>query len=101
MFRNASKTAIKSYSFVIVNNGSVILENLNIDGQNQKGNGPLIQSTSPKLIQFTFLNISNLSLISGSNIPLLLSVTELTEESKIIISDVHVKQNTAGNQAGA
>ncbi|KAA6386880.1 MAG: hypothetical protein EZS28_017593, partial [Streblomastix strix] len=100
-FRNDSNTALNAYSLVVVNRGILILDNLNINRNNLKGNKPLIQSSSPKLIQFTSLNINNLSLISGNNIPLLLSATELTEESKIIISDVHVKQNTAGNQAGA
>ncbi|KAA6358700.1 MAG: hypothetical protein EZS28_045773, partial [Streblomastix strix] len=88
-------------SLAIVNRGSLILENLNINGNNQKGNEPLILCISPKLIQFKSLNISNISLGSESTTPLLLNVTELEQETNIVIYDVHAKQNTAGTQAEA
>ncbi|KAA6373543.1 MAG: hypothetical protein EZS28_030929 [Streblomastix strix] len=101
LFRNAGNTTINSHSLAVVKLGSLILENLNINGNNQRGNQPLISSASPKLILFTSLNIINLSLVSGNKQPLLLSVTELEQESNIIISDIHVKQNIAGTQAQA
>ncbi|KAA6365418.1 MAG: hypothetical protein EZS28_039055, partial [Streblomastix strix] len=94
LFRNAGNTAINSNPLVIVSHGSLILENLNIHGNNLEGNEPLIQATSPKLIQFASLTVTNLSLVSGNTAPLLLSVTELPQESKIVISDIHAKQNT-------
>ncbi|KAA6372174.1 MAG: hypothetical protein EZS28_032299, partial [Streblomastix strix] len=101
LFRNSGNTAINNHSIVIVNRGSLILENLNIIGQNLEGEEPLILSSSPKLIQFTSLTVINLALVSGNTSPLLLSVTELELESNIIISDVHVNKNTAGNQTQA
>ncbi|KAA6374519.1 MAG: hypothetical protein EZS28_029954, partial [Streblomastix strix] len=79
--------------------GSLILENLNFNGNNLQGNQPLIQSASPKLIQFTSLTVTNITLTLGNTSPLLLSVTELEQESNIAISDVHVNKNTAGTQA--
>ncbi|KAA6381483.1 MAG: hypothetical protein EZS28_022990, partial [Streblomastix strix] len=75
LFRNAGNSAINSHSLAIVSYGSLILENLNINGNNKQGNQPLIQATSPQLIQFTSLIINNLSLLSGNNQPILLSVT--------------------------
>ncbi|KAA6380742.1 MAG: hypothetical protein EZS28_023732 [Streblomastix strix] len=99
LFRNGGKQAVNAYSLAVVNYGSLILENLNIHGNNLEGNEPLIQATSPKLIHFTSLTVTNLSLVSGNTAPLLLSVTELPQESKIVISDIHAKQNTVGNQA--
>ncbi|KAA6318926.1 MAG: hypothetical protein EZS28_054882, partial [Streblomastix strix] len=79
--------------------GSLILENLNFNGNNLQGNQPLIQSASPKLIQFTSLTVTNITQTLGNTSPLLLSVTELEQESNIAISDVHVNKNTAGTQA--
>ncbi|KAA6359504.1 MAG: hypothetical protein EZS28_044970 [Streblomastix strix] len=101
LFKNAGSNAINTYSLAIVNHGSLILEKVNIDGDNLKGNEPLIQATSPKLIQFTSLTVTNITLTLGNTSPLLLSVTELKQESNIAISDVYVKQNTAGNQSQA
>ncbi|KAA6369637.1 MAG: hypothetical protein EZS28_034836, partial [Streblomastix strix] len=95
------KQAVNSHSLAVVNRGSFILENIDINGDNQYGNQPLIQAASPKLIQFTSLTVTNIALTSENTAPLLLNVTELTLESNIIISDTHVKQNTAGTQAEA
>ncbi|KAA6396024.1 MAG: hypothetical protein EZS28_008443 [Streblomastix strix] len=75
LFRNAGNTAINSHSLVIVDRGSLILEKLNINGNSLEGNEALIQSSQPLLIQFTSLNITNISLIPGNTSPLLLSVT--------------------------
>ncbi|KAA6392085.1 MAG: hypothetical protein EZS28_012385 [Streblomastix strix] len=101
LFRNAGNNAVNSHSLIVVNRGSLILEKLNFNGGKIEGNETLIYSTSPKLIQFTSLTVTNLSLVSKSTAPLLLSATELESESNIIISDIHVKQNTAGTQAEA
>ncbi|KAA6387756.1 MAG: hypothetical protein EZS28_016719 [Streblomastix strix] len=101
LFRNAGNIAINSYSLAVVNRGSFILENIDINGGNQYGYQPLILSISPKLIQFKSLTVSNVALTSGNTQPLLLNVTELGQESNIIISDVHVKQSTAGDEAQA
>ncbi|KAA6382428.1 MAG: hypothetical protein EZS28_022044, partial [Streblomastix strix] len=101
LFRNASKTAINSHSLVIVDRGSLILEKMNITGNSLEGNEALIQSSQPLLIQFTSLNITNISLMSENVEPLLLSVAEHDQNSQIIVQDVHIKQNTAGNKAEA
>ncbi|KAA6372660.1 MAG: hypothetical protein EZS28_031813, partial [Streblomastix strix] len=101
LFRNGDKQAVNSHSLAVVNRGSFILENIDINGGNQYGNQPLILSISPKLIQFASLMVSNIALTSENTAPLLLNVTELTLESIITISDTHVKQNTAGTQADA
>ncbi|KAA6386176.1 MAG: hypothetical protein EZS28_018295 [Streblomastix strix] len=45
--------------------------------------------------------ISNIALVPESTAPLLLNVTELEQETNIIISDTNVKQSTAGTQAEA
>ncbi|KAA6373244.1 MAG: hypothetical protein EZS28_031229, partial [Streblomastix strix] len=99
MFRNSGNTALNSYSFAIVNHGSLILENLNFNGNNLEGNQSLIQATSPKLIHFTSLTVTNITLTLGNTSPLILSVTELEQESNIAISDVYVNKNTACTQA--
>ncbi|KAA6385433.1 MAG: hypothetical protein EZS28_019041 [Streblomastix strix] len=101
LFRNSGNNAVNSYSLAVVNRGSFIIENLNINGGKIEGNEPLILSISPKLINITSLNITNLALVSGHTEPLLLNVTELEQQSNINISDVHVELNTAGNQAEA
>ncbi|KAA6374938.1 MAG: hypothetical protein EZS28_029536 [Streblomastix strix] len=101
IFRNSGNKAINTQQLAVVNHGSLILENLIINGNNLQGNQPLIQAASPKLILFTTLNIINISLVSGNTSPLLLSANELEQESNIMIYDVHVKQNTAGTQAQA
>ncbi|KAA6395407.1 MAG: hypothetical protein EZS28_009063 [Streblomastix strix] len=101
LFRNAGITAINSHSLGVVNRGSFIMEKLDIIGQSLEGKEPLVYSISPKLIQFTSLTVSNIALVYGSTAPLLLSVNELTQESNIMIYDVHVKQNTAGAYAQA
>ncbi|KAA6336825.1 MAG: hypothetical protein EZS28_052841, partial [Streblomastix strix] len=101
VFRNGGNTALNTQSLAVVNHGSLILEDFNINGSNLIGNQPLIQSTSPKLIQLTTFTVTNVALVSGNTLPLLLSVTELEQETNIIISDVHVKQNTAGDEAEA
>ncbi|KAA6364116.1 MAG: hypothetical protein EZS28_040357, partial [Streblomastix strix] len=101
LFRNAGKTAINSHSLVIVDRGSLILEKMNITGDIPEGNEALIQSSQPLLIQFTSLNIIKLSLMSENVEPLLLSVTEHDQNSQILVQDVHMKWNYAGNKAEA
>ncbi|KAA6402461.1 MAG: hypothetical protein EZS28_002021 [Streblomastix strix] len=102
LFRNAGNTALNAYSLAVANHGSLILEKLNFNGGKIEGNETLIYSTLPKLIQFTSLTITNVTLKKqGNTSRLLLSVIELESESNIIISDIHVKQNTAGIQAEA
>ncbi|KAA6362667.1 MAG: hypothetical protein EZS28_041806, partial [Streblomastix strix] len=101
VFRNGGNTALNAQSLAVVNHGSLILEDFNINGSNLIGNQPLIQSTSPKLIQLATFTVTNVALKSGNTQPLLLSVTELEQETNIIISDVHVKQSTAGDEAEA
>ncbi|KAA6371679.1 MAG: hypothetical protein EZS28_032795, partial [Streblomastix strix] len=101
IFRNAGNTAINSHSLVIVDRGSLILEKMNITGNILEGNEALIQSSQPLLIQFTSLNITRLSLMSENVEPLLLSVTEHDLNSQILVQDVHMKWNYAGNKAEA
>ncbi|KAA6379218.1 MAG: hypothetical protein EZS28_025256 [Streblomastix strix] len=99
MLRNAGNSALNAYSLAVVNYGSLILEKLNINGNSLEGNLPMIQATQPKLIQITSLTLANLKLGSGNAQPLLLSVTELTNGSNIIIKYLSMIQNTAGTQA--
>ncbi|KAA6373486.1 MAG: hypothetical protein EZS28_030987 [Streblomastix strix] len=75
ILRNGGNTSINYYSLAVVNHGSLILEKLNISGQNKERNEALIQAASPRLIQFTSLTVSNIALSSGNTNPLLLSVT--------------------------
>ncbi|KAA6386120.1 MAG: hypothetical protein EZS28_018352, partial [Streblomastix strix] len=99
MLRDDGNIAINAYSLAVVNRGSLILENLDVDGGNQLGSQSLIQATSPKLIHFTSSYFTNLALKSGSTAPLLLNVNEIHQNSHINISDIHVNKNNAGNQA--
>ncbi|KAA6367051.1 MAG: hypothetical protein EZS28_037422, partial [Streblomastix strix] len=104
IFRNAGNTAINSHSLVIIDRGSLILEKLNINGNNLEGNEALIQSSQPLLIQFTSLNITNISLIPGNTSPLLLSVTynqtnplnndDSSTKPIILIENSEITQNT-------
>ncbi|KAA6367712.1 MAG: hypothetical protein EZS28_036761 [Streblomastix strix] len=75
IIRDAGNKAVNSHPLVIVNLGSLILNNLNIIGNNLEGSESLIQSSSPKLIQLTSLKVNNLAFTSESNQPLLLSAT--------------------------
>ncbi|KAA6378880.1 MAG: hypothetical protein EZS28_025592, partial [Streblomastix strix] len=97
IFRNAGNTAINSHSLAIINLGSLILDNLNIAGQNLEGNQPLIQATSPKLIQFTSLTVTNVALVSGNTSPLLLSATfdqAISVEPILLIENSEIVRNT-------
>ncbi|KAA6359138.1 MAG: hypothetical protein EZS28_045335, partial [Streblomastix strix] len=90
-------TAINSHSLAIINLGSLILEKQNIDGDNLEGNQPLIQATSPQLIQFTSLTVANVVLVSGSTAPLLLSANYdqvISVEPILLIENSEIIQNT-------